>query len=53
MTPRDKAKLDGIDWGANNYILPVAETDKLGGVKLGAAKKSSVATTPTPTDNPN
>lgn len=35
MTPRDKAKLDGVDWGANNYTLPPAETDKFGGVKLG------------------
>ena len=53
MSAKDKAKLDGIDWGANKYTLPPAETDKFGGVKLGAEKKSSVATTPTPTEISN
>lgn len=31
----DKAKLDGIEDGANNYILPVATPTGLGGVKIG------------------
>lgn len=33
MTASDKAKLDGIASGANNYSLPIASTDTLGGVK--------------------
>ena len=28
-------KLDGIDAGANNYILPVASSSALGGIKIG------------------
>ncbi len=35
MSAADKAKLDGIDSGANNYTLPVATTSALGGVKSG------------------
>lgn len=33
MSISDKQKLDGIASGANNYTLPVASTDTLGGVK--------------------
>lgn len=35
MTAEDKAKLDTIKWSANNYILPKATSDILGGIKLG------------------
>ncbi len=31
----DKAKLDGVEAGANNYSLPAATADTLGGVKVG------------------
>lgn len=36
MSAADKTKLDGIASGANNYSLPVAAIDVLGGVKVGA-----------------
>jgi len=36
MLPGDKAKLDGIAAGANNYSLPIASASTLGGVKVGA-----------------
>jgi len=36
MLPGDKAKLDGIAAGANNYSLPTASASTLGGVKVGA-----------------
>ena len=35
MSAADKAKLDGIALGANNYTLPVATASALGGVKSG------------------
>lgn len=35
MTAADKKKLDGIDAGANNYKLPVASTNSMGGIKTG------------------
>lgn len=35
MSVEDKVKLDGIASGANNYTLPVASTDTLGGIKVG------------------
>ena len=35
MTATDKAKLDGIAEGANNYVLSVASATELGGVKVG------------------
>ena len=35
MIPSDKNKLDGIDSGANNYKLPVASTNSMGGIKTG------------------
>lgn len=35
MTAADKTKFDGIDSGANNYVLPVSTAAILGGVKVG------------------
>lgn len=35
MTAKDKAKLETIDWSANNYSLPKADSNVLGGIKLG------------------
>ena len=35
MSASDKAKLDGIESGANKYTLPVATSDNLGGAKIG------------------
>ena len=35
MTAEDKAKLETIDWSANNYILPKATDNSLGGIQLG------------------
>lgn len=34
MSKEDKAKLDGIASGANNYTLPVATASTLGGIKV-------------------
>lgn len=42
MSGTDKAKLDGIASGANNYILPAAGTS-IGGVKKGAAVTDAVS----------
>lgn len=36
MSGTDKAKLDGIAVGANNYVLPNATTSTLGGVIVGS-----------------
>lgn len=36
MSAADKTKLDGIESGANNYTLPVANGATLGGVKVGS-----------------
>lgn len=41
MAKEDKKKLDGIETGANRYVLPVATTAVLGGVK---AKSDGVVT---------
>lgn len=35
MTAKDKAKLETIDWSANNYSLPKADSNVLGGIQLG------------------
>ena len=35
MTAEDKAKLDTIKWSANNYSLPAATNNSLGGIQLG------------------
>lgn len=34
FSTKEKAKLEGIEEGANKYVLPVATTDILGGVKV-------------------
>lgn len=34
MSSADKSKLDSIESGANNYVLPTATTETLGGVKV-------------------
>ena len=34
MSSTDKAKLDGIAYGANNYSLPVSSNTTLGGIKV-------------------
>ena len=36
MSKEDKAKLDGVASGANNYVLPAANTTTIGGVKQAA-----------------
>lgn len=36
MSKEDKAKLDGIQSGANNYALPVASSTTLGGIKASS-----------------
>ena len=36
MSAADKAKLDGVASGANNYTLPTASASQLGGVKVGS-----------------
>lgn len=36
LTSTDKTKLDNIEEHANNYTLPVATADVLGGIKIGA-----------------
>jgi len=35
LSGSDKAKLDGIAINANNYVLPIANTTTLGGIKSG------------------
>lgn len=42
MTSEDKAKLDGIASGANNYTLPTASNATLGGIKTGFSSKTGV-----------
>lgn len=37
MTASDKAKLNGIASGANNYTLPTASASTLGGIKVNAS----------------
>lgn len=44
MSYPDKAKLDSIEAGANNFVLPEAGADVLGGVRLGHAETGT--TTP-------
>ena len=36
MSATDKAKLDGIAAGANNYVLPIASASVLGGIRVGS-----------------
>lgn len=40
MTSEDKNKLDGIQYGANKYTLPVASTTALGGIKTNYVPKN-------------
>lgn len=35
MSKEDKTKLDGIENNANNYVLPAATNESLGGIKTG------------------
>lgn len=42
MTASDKSKLDGIAMGANNYTLPVASTNTLGGIKTGYSDNDTI-----------
>ena len=35
FTAADKAKLDAIEANANNYVLPTASSQTLGGIKIG------------------
>lgn len=37
MSKEDKAKLDGIESGANNYTLPTASKDDFGGVRVSTS----------------
>lgn len=41
MSAADKAKLDGIEAGANNYVLPQATQDTLGGVMVDTVLSST------------
>lgn len=42
MSRKDKSKLDGIEYDANNYTLPVATATTLGGIKTGFGRKAGV-----------
>ena len=48
MTSADKAKLDGVAAGANNYVLPSAGKGTLGGVKTTSDVTSASGYTPSP-----
>lgn len=48
MTSADKAKLDGVAAGANNYVLPSAGKGTLGGVKTTSDVTSAAGYTPAP-----
>ena len=53
MTAEDKTKLDGIENGANNYVLPNASSSAIGGVQLSGDSSqflSGDGTWATPTD---
>lgn len=41
MSASDKNKLDGIEAGANNYVLPAASETAIGGVKINNTVNSS------------
>ena len=51
MTASDKAKLDGIATGANNYTLPIASDTVLGGIKTGYNKTPTGNRFPVELDN--
>lgn len=44
MSSTDKAKLDGIDSGANNYKLPTATETTLGGIKVNFVPRNGDCT---------
>lgn len=48
MSSTDKAKLDGIATGANNYTLPTASSSTLGGVKTTSTVMSTSGLTACP-----
>ena len=39
FTPEMKKKLEGIEEGANKYVLPTADENTLGGIKIGKGLK--------------
>lgn len=41
MSSTDKSKLDGIAANANNYVLPIAASSALGGIKVGYSPNSA------------
>ena len=51
MTAEDKAKLETIAWSANNYILPKATDNSLGGIQLGYATNETTRNYKLQTDN--
>lgn len=51
MTAEDKAKLDTIKWSANNYILPKATNNSLGGIQLGYTNNGNDKNYKLQTDN--
>ena len=44
MSGADKVKLDGIESGANKYVLPSATDTKIGGVKISSVSGSDTGT---------
>ena len=48
MSAEDKRKLDEVEVGANNYVLPTAGKDSLGGVKTTSDETSTEGLIPTP-----
>ena len=53
MSARDKAKLDGIATNANNYSLPTAKYNTLGGLKPAYTSTGSATLTTTSASNTN
>ena len=51
MSSTDKAKLDGIDSGANNYSLPVSSNTTLGGIKISMPAQDTGTRWPIVLDN--
>ena len=48
MSAEDKVKLNNVETGANNYVLPSAGKDSLGGVKTTSDVNSTDGYAPTP-----
>ena len=46
MSADDKSKLDSIGFSANNYILPLASTTVIGGVKIASIKTQTALVSP-------